>query len=133
MFELTMNGNVYEFNFGMGFLREINRTVSIPVDGTPGIKDNVGLRYAVSKLFEGDAETLENVLDIANKGQAKRLTKSAIDAYLEDESTDIDEVFTVVMGFLKEANVTKKTTMKVLEDIQKELDRRKRIAEMEGN
>ena len=33
MMELTINGTVYEFNFGMGFLREINKRVQTPVDG----------------------------------------------------------------------------------------------------
>ncbi|MFQ7287638.1 MAG: tail assembly chaperone [Lacrimispora saccharolytica] len=38
MMELTINGQVYQFNFGMGFLREANKTVSMPVDGMNGMK-----------------------------------------------------------------------------------------------
>ena len=31
--ELTIKEQVYQFNFGMGFLREMNRKVTVPVDG----------------------------------------------------------------------------------------------------
>ena len=34
--------------------------------------------------------------------------------------TDIDEVFETVMGFLKTANATKKTTVDVIESVEKE-------------
>lgn len=44
MFELTINDAVYQFNFGMGFLRELNKRVSTPVDGLPDVKKNIGLR-----------------------------------------------------------------------------------------
>lgn len=38
MMELTIKGQVYQFNFGMGFLREINKQTNMPVDGLPGVK-----------------------------------------------------------------------------------------------
>ena len=38
MMELTIKGQVYQFNFGMGFLREINKQTNVPVDGAPGVK-----------------------------------------------------------------------------------------------
>lgn len=38
MMELTINGQVYQFKFGMGFLREINKQTNMPVDGLPGVK-----------------------------------------------------------------------------------------------
>lgn len=38
MFELTINDTVYQFNFGMGFMREINKRVSAPVDGLKDVK-----------------------------------------------------------------------------------------------
>ena len=37
MYELEMNGQLVQLNFGMGFLREINRTVSAPVNGLNGV------------------------------------------------------------------------------------------------
>ena len=52
--ELTINGQVYQFNFGMGFMREMNKKVSMPVDGVKDAKKNIGLRYAVAGIMDGD-------------------------------------------------------------------------------
>ena len=30
--ELTINGQVYQFNFGMGFLRDVNKKIQVPVE-----------------------------------------------------------------------------------------------------
>lgn len=117
MFELTINGEVYQLNFGMGFLREMNQKISVPVDGMPGVKKNVGLRYGIANVIDGDIEMLEEVIDIANKGQKPRLTKKILDEYIEDESTDVDELFDTVVGFLKTANVTKKETKSIMEAV----------------
>lgn len=113
--ELTINEKVYQFNFGMGFLREVNKRVNIPVDGLPGVKENVGLRYTVGMLVANDVETLVEVLDIANKGQQPRATKAEIDSYIDDPDTDIDKLFADVLDFLKTSNATRKTVREVLE------------------
>lgn len=117
MMEITINDNVFEFNFGMGFLREINKRVATPVDGLKDVKQNIGLRYMVSGILDGDVEALVEVLDVANKGQNPRITKNSLDAYVEDENTDIDALFAEVLDFLKKANVTKKTVVTMLEAV----------------
>lgn len=117
MFELTMNGKVIPFKFGVGFLREINKTVQVPVDGAPGTKNNIGLRVAIGKLYDGDVETLVQVLDLANKGQNPRVTVADIENYIDDEDTDIEKLFDDMMGFLKESNATRLTVKKLLEAI----------------
>lgn len=120
MFELTIDNQVYQFRFGMGFLKEMNKRVSVPVEGVKDVNRNVGLRYTVASLIEGDMEMLEDVLDVANKGQNPRLTRAALESYLEDEDTDIDQLFEDVLDFLKKANCTRKTVMTVLEAVEKE-------------
>lgn len=117
MFELTINEEVYQLNFGMGFLREINQKISVPVDGMPGVKKNVGLRYGIASVIDGDIEALEEVIDLANKGQKPRLTKKILDEYIEDESTNVDELFDTVVGFLKTANVTRKETKSIMDAV----------------
>lgn len=117
MFELTINNEVYQLNFGMGFLREMNQKISVPVDGMPGVKKNVGLRYGIANVIDGDIEALEEVIDLANKGQKPRLTRKILDEYIEDESTDVDELFDTVVGFLKTANVTKKETKSIMDAV----------------
>lgn len=121
MFELTIDNQVYQFRFGMGFLREMNKCVSVPVEGAKGVNRNVGLRYAIASLIDGDLEALEDVLDIANKAQTPRLTRAALEAYMEDEGTDIDQLFEDVLDFLKKANCTRKTAVAVLEAVEQEL------------
>lgn len=114
MFEITINEAVYPLNFGMGFLREIDKRVSAPVDGMHGVKQDMGLRYAVASIIDGDPKAVVDVLELANKGQTPRLTKAALDAFVEDENTDIDALFEDVKGFLSKANVTKKVTLELL-------------------
>ena len=118
MMELTINGSVYEFNFGMGFLREINKRVQTPVDGLKGVDKNIGLQFTVASIIDGDVEALVDALDIANKGMSPRLTRQALDAYIDDADTDIDGLFTMVIDFLLKANATKKTVASLQEAIK---------------
>ena len=118
MMELTINGTVYEFNFGMGFLREINKRVQTPVDGLKGVDKNIGLQFTVASIIDGDVEALVDALDIANKGMSPRLTRQALDAYIDDADTDIDGLFSMVIDFLSKANATKKTVASLQEAIK---------------
>lgn len=120
MFELTINDTVYQFNFGVGFLREIDPTVTKAIDGVKGKVENMGLRFAVAGIIDGDIVTLIDVLLRGNKGFEPRLTQKEIERYIDDENTDIDALFEDVLGFLKKANVTKKTTLNMLEEVEKE-------------
>lgn len=113
MFELVIKDVAYPLNFGMGFVRKLDKSVNIPVDGLPGVKKDIGLTYAIMSLMDNDIVMLANVIDIANEGQNPRLTKAAIDAYLEDENTNIEELFDKILGFFKSANCTKWTAARV--------------------
>jgi hypothetical protein len=120
MFELEINGQVYAFNFGMGFMREINKRVGTPVDGLPDVKKNIGLRYYVASVIDGDLEALVDILEAGNKGQSPRVTKALLDAHIDDPETDIDALFESVIDFLKSANATKKTVSELMEAVAKE-------------
>lgn len=113
MFELVIKDIVYPLSFGMGFVRKLDKSVNIPVDGLPGVKKDIGLTYAIMSLLDNDIVMLSKVIDIANEGQNPRLTQAAIDAYLEDEGTDIEELFNKILGFFKSANCTKRTAARV--------------------
>lgn len=117
--ELTIDGNVYNFNFGYGFMRELNPKVKQPVDGIPGKSEEIGMKYEIARLLDGNIEALVNILMAANKGQTPRLTGKAIEAYIEDPDTDIDELFDQTRDFLSRANVTRRETrnlLKLMED-----------------
>lgn len=130
MVELEINGQMVPFNFGMGFLREINKKVSVPVEGMPNVRQNVGLRYSVAKLLDSDVEALEEVLDTANMGCDPRLTKKALDFFIDDENTDIEEVFEKTLGFLKTSNATKNVTLEVIEAVEKEKAKQEAMEKM---
>lgn len=120
MFELTINGKVYPFNFGMGFMREINKTLSTNIDGVKDAKKNIGLRYKVLLVMDGDIEALVDILDCANKGQSPRVTRSELDAYIDHEDTDIDKLCEEVLDFLRSSNATKKTIAAMEKAVEEE-------------
>lgn len=119
MFELTINGIVYQFKFGMGFVRKVDKWHSVPVDGMPGTKKNIGVRYMLAGLIDGEMDTLVDVLFAANEGFTPRITKEALDQHIDD-CEDIDGLFEKVLDFLKNANATKKTMQTLLEQIEVE-------------
>lgn len=120
MYELQINQSTYEFNFGMGFMRALNKTLSVPVEDIKGKTKEIGMRYKIAEVIEGDIEALEDVLLIANKGFSPRLEKKELDKFIEDETTDLDELFKSVLGFLENANVTKKTTQEIQDAIKEQ-------------
>lgn len=110
MHELEINGTMYQLNFGIGFVREIDQTVSVSRNG---VKEDVGLQVAIAGLLDGKVTTLETVLMTANKGQNPRLTTAALDSWIDNTSTDVDAVFDKVLGFLRSTNATRKATVQL--------------------
>lgn len=120
MLELTIKGTVYQFNFGMGFMREMNKRVVAKGDSSTNATKNIGLQFMIGGVMDNDVETLVDVLLAANKGQEPRVTRDLLDAYIDDGETDIDKLFETVMDFLSKANATKKTVEFLLKEIEKE-------------
>ena len=118
MFEIAIGDNVYQFNFGIGFMREINKTIQRPLDGINGVKEDVGLMFAIAKIVDGDAVTLVDALYLANKGRTPRVTKEILEKYIDSEDTDIEKLFKDVLDFLEKANATKKVTKKLLKVVE---------------
>ena len=129
MFELTIRNQVYQFNFGMGFLREINKLYGTPVDGIPDAKKNVGLRFILAGLFDGDLEDLTKILLVANKAQSPRLTEKELDYYIDSECEDVEALFTEVIDFLKNVNATKKTMVELQKMADEETAKREKAAQ----
>lgn len=119
IFNITINDTEYELNFGMGFLRKVDKEIQMPVPNAPGVKKDAGIRFRIGALFDGDLESLEDILLVANEGRQPRLTRSILDKHIEDEGTDVDGLIDQVMDFLRVANVTKRL-MRELEEVAKE-------------
>lgn len=121
MMELTINGQVYQFNFGMGFLREANKTISEKINNATDKKKDVGATYMIAGIMDGDPEDLVNALDLANRGQNPRVTRALLDSYIENPDTDIDQLFEDTLDFLERANATKK----IVERLKKRIEEAK--------
>lgn len=119
--ELTISGQVYQFNFGMGFLRDANKTVSEKINNATDKKKDVGATYMIAGIMDGDPEDLVNALDLANKGQNPRVTRALLDSYIEDPNTDIDQLFEDTLDFLERANATRK----IVERLKKRIEEAK--------
>ena len=80
------------------------------------------MRYKIGQLLDGDVEALVDVLDVANKGQSLRATRTLLEKYIEDESTDIDKLFEDVLDFLSNANCTKKAVRELRKVAEKRME-----------
>lgn len=118
MFELTINNMVYKFRFGMGFVRDIDKTEKLT--GEDGKEHNAGLQYAVAALMDEDVIKLVDILDIANKTEKPRITRNELDRYIEDENTDITRLCEELLDFFKHGNATKKKTEAVIALVEAE-------------
>ncbi len=115
MNELTINGTVYNFKFGFGFIRKIGGAYKVPVAGIPNATKDAGLVLAIANVYDGDLIELVRILDVANEGQKPRITRAELEEYIESEETDIDELINTVIDFLSKANCCKEATKQVLQ------------------
>ena len=113
--ELVINEKTYEFNFGMGFIRQIDPLYK---QSANGIEQNIGLVVEMAKIIDGDIVALYNALRMANKGYTPRLEQVDFDKWIEDDNTDIDEVFKTVLGFFENSNCCKRMYRRLTEEVQ---------------
>ncbi len=118
MFTLSINGKDIDLSFGMGFVRDINETVKQPIDGAPGVFAKRGLAFAIGSIIDGDIEALADVLYTAARHAGGKVKRDEIDAILEDENTNIEELFETVLDFFGKSNCTAKQTKEMLKAVQ---------------
>lgn len=116
MMELQIKEQAYQFKFGFGFMREIDKRQTVKAPN--GTQQNIGFQTAVGGILDGDAQALEDVLLLANKGQEPRLTADVLEEYIENEETDVDALFNGVIDFLKKSNASKKKTLNLLKQAE---------------
>lgn len=114
--ELVINGTTYEFNFGMGFIREIDPKHQQRVNG---ISQNIGLVVEMAKIMEGDIVALCEALRIANKGFKPRLEQTELDKWIESADTDIEKIFEDVESFFANSNCCRITYKKLTAEAEK--------------
>lgn len=107
MFELTINGEVYSFNFGFGFYKDINKAVISRAD-LNGVSTQMGVTYKLAGVFEHKPEELLEVLLFGNKYAEKpRVTREILEAYIESDECDIDALCEDLLDFFDQNNITK--------------------------
>lgn len=70
--ELTINEKVYNFKFGIGFVRYLDGKSSIKQDG---IQFGIGLETLIPNLLTGNTVTLSDCLFVANMTEKPRITQ----------------------------------------------------------
>lgn len=116
--EIEVNGETYQLVAGFGFLHEVNKRVTVDVPNTKNKKE-VGLKFMVASIMDGDIDALVDCIFCMNIGQTPRLNKAYIERYLEDVE-DIDKVFDDVINFLSQANACKKEVKSLMTSMQEE-------------
>lgn len=120
MFELVINKNTYQFNFGFGFVNELDPTIKQSIDGVKGKMQDMGLHFAICDLIDGNVLTLFDVLKRGNKGFTPRLEETEIEAHLDNPENDVEDLFKKVLGFLEKSNYTKKKTKDLIKLAERE-------------
>lgn len=117
---LEINGTQYPINFGIGFLKTINRSKQTPVANMDGVKKNIGLLYSAASIMDGDVEELINVILLGNQTEQPRLERKTLETYIDDPETDIDGLFDTVMDFLSSANACKRVIRELKEQVDEQ-------------
>lgn len=113
--ELEINGKIYKFKFGMGFLRKIQETKQT-FAGTTTL--SAGFKFAMAGLYDEDPEWLEKILLIANETEDPRITQEEMDEYFE--TADLNKLFKDTKSFLSKANVCKKMYKELMDEFKEE-------------
>lgn len=113
--ELTINDTVYNFKFGIGFVRYLDGKSSINQNG---MTFGIGLESLLSNLFNKNVVTLVDCLDTANRTEKPRVKTSDLEKYVESDDCDIEQLFDEVIDELKKSNATKLKTLQIIEEAQ---------------
>lgn len=115
MMTLDINGKECELNFGIGFIRDLDKKYF--VQSKSGMKFGNGLEIKTPLLLVGDVVTLAEFIHMGTARMDKRRpSMQEIDDFI-DRAEDIDEVFREVIDELKKSNACKRK----FQDMEKEL------------
>ena len=105
-----------------GFVNEMDKRASVQAEN--GVKFGLGIEVLVAKLKTWDVLALCDALIAANKTENPKISEKELETYIEDENTDIDQLFESVIEGLKKSNVTRKKVqaqLREMEEVQGDL------------
>ena len=97
---LEIKGEIYEFKFGMKFLRTVNKNYSVDARAKE-IGMNSGLDVISMNFMKNDPEMLVDVLKIANDTENPKVSVEKLENYVDENG--IDDLYNEVLETLKES------------------------------
>lgn len=116
--ELTIENKTYNFRFGIGFVRYLDGKSSIEQNG---VQFGIGLETLIPNLLTGNTVTLSDCLFVANRTENSRVTQEQLDNYIDNENTNIDDLFDDVLKELKKSNATKKKAEMLMKEYDEKM------------
>lgn len=101
--ELQINDKNYELNFGVRFVRELDKVAGMSMNGQ---SLGFGLTKSLPALQAYDPAVLSDVIYCAAYGNRPRPTQHAIDDYI-DHCDDLEKVFDQINSEIADANAVK--------------------------
>ncbi|MBE6005590.1 MAG: hypothetical protein E7238_00200 [Sarcina sp.] len=118
MYSKEIDGKIYNFKFGIGFVRDIDKTKT--VKGDDGNQQPAGLTYAIAGLMDGDFEKLIDCLLYGNKyADGDKLNRATIEAWLESDGVDLEQECKDLLDFFETSNFTRRKTSDLKEAAEK--------------
>ena len=104
---IKINGTEYDLNFGIAFIREMDQIDGIEAQLAAGQTQNFGMAMKVigPKIQMGSVTALSDVLYCTTWGNKKRPSRKLIDEFLEDDKTNLAELFKEVQAEFKKSNL----------------------------
>jgi hypothetical protein len=106
--QLTINGQKVQLNFGVGFVRELDKYYGL--SNQAGFNLGLGLTKAIPGLKSYDTSVLAEVIQCASEPS---VTLDEVDALIDNPKTNIEKLFDDVVKELEGANAVKLAVKKL--------------------
>lgn len=115
MKSLEINGKEYPLSFGIDFIREMDKRHQIDAQGFPL---GAGLQSAVIYLVQENPVILEDIILSATHTLKSIPKKADIEAWIEEQGDNLEQVYADFLSALKTAPMTKKKTIQMVEAME---------------
>lgn len=118
MYSREIAGKIYNFKFGIGFVRDIDKTqVTKDADG---VQKKMGLTYAIAGLLDGDFEKLIDCLMYGNKyADGEKLDRKQIEEWLDGGDVSLEQECKDLLDFFETSNFTQRRMKDLREAVEK--------------
>ena len=117
--QITINGKEYGLNFGVAFIREIDKISGMKMN-LNGELQNFGLSMmrVLPGLQSRNVAVLSDVIYAAAWDNRKRPSRRDVDDMIDDPKTDLKKLFADVTKAMNQANAVKVVTEVVTKNVK---------------